>query len=128
MHLQSLQDYFDNTWMLTESLFAGLQGEGAFMRAPLHGLRHPMVFYYGHTAALYVNKLRAAGIVQVLAGFGAGGLSDSFSRNIEERVRGEGATETDTKPGSRYFLEQKRFKSLGFTFAFAWWYHRPTGK
>lgn len=64
--LQSLQAYFDNTWMLTESLFAGLQGEEAFMRRPSHGLRHPLVFYYGHAAALYVNKLRAAGILQVL--------------------------------------------------------------
>ncbi|CAM9194965.1 unnamed protein product, partial [Hapterophycus canaliculatus] len=62
--LQSLQAYFDNTWMLTESLFAGLQGEEAFMRRPSHGLRHPLVFYYGHAAALYVNKLRAAGILQ----------------------------------------------------------------
>ncbi|CAM9235555.1 unnamed protein product [Scytosiphon promiscuus] len=61
---QSLQAYFDNTWMLTESLFAGLQGEEAFMRRPSHGLRHPLVFYYGHAAALYVNKLRAAGILQ----------------------------------------------------------------
>eukprot|EP00903_Cladosiphon_okamuranus_P011249 g10612.t2 len=61
---ESLQAYFDNSWMLTESLFAGLQGEEAFLRPPLHGLRHPMIFYYGHPAALYVNKLRAAGIVQ----------------------------------------------------------------
>ena len=64
----SLQAYFDNSWMLTESLFAGLQGEEAFLRPPSHGLRHPMMFYYGHPAALYVNKLRAAGIVQVRAG------------------------------------------------------------
>eukprot|EP00752_Nemacystus_decipiens_P010073 g8977.t1 len=61
---QSLQAYFDNSWMMTESLFAGLQGEEAFLRPPSHGLRHPMMFYYGHPAALYVNKLRAAGIVQ----------------------------------------------------------------
>lgn len=62
---QSLQAYFDNSWMLTESLFAGLQGEEAFLLRPAHGLRHPLVFYYGHAAALYVNKLRAAGILQV---------------------------------------------------------------
>lgn len=62
---QALQDYFDNTWILTESLFAGLQGEEAFMRRPLHGLRHPLIFYYGHVAALYVNKLRAARLVKV---------------------------------------------------------------
>lgn len=62
---QALQDYFDNTWILTEHLFAGLQGEEAFFVPPAHGLRHPLIFYYGHVAALYVNKLRAAGIIHV---------------------------------------------------------------
>lgn len=62
---QALQQYFDNTWVLTESLFAGLQGEEAFMFRPLHELRHPLIFYYGHVAALYVNKLRSAGLVKV---------------------------------------------------------------
>ena len=62
---QALQDYFDNTWVLTEILFAGLQGEEAFMVPPGHGLRHPLIFYYGHAAALYVNKLRAARIIRV---------------------------------------------------------------
>lgn len=63
--VQALRTYFDNTWALTESLFAGLQGEEAFMCPPAHGLRHPMIFYYGHAAVFYVNKLRAAGLVQV---------------------------------------------------------------
>ena len=53
-------DYFDNSWALTETLFAGLQTTEAFYRPPSHNLRHPMIFYYGHPAALYVNKLRVA--------------------------------------------------------------------
>jgi 5-histidylcysteine sulfoxide synthase/putative 4-mercaptohistidine N1-methyltranferase len=56
-------DYFANTWCLTDVLFAALQGEAAFLRPPYHQLRHPMVFYYGHTASLYVNKLRVAGLL-----------------------------------------------------------------
>lgn len=60
---RALQDYFDNTWTLTEVLLGGLQGEEAFMRPPYHDLRHPMIFYYGHPAALYVNKLRVAGLL-----------------------------------------------------------------
>ena len=28
-----------------------------------HGLRHPQIFYYCHTACLYVNKLRLAGLL-----------------------------------------------------------------
>ncbi|MBB5871739.1 5-histidylcysteine sulfoxide synthase [Allocatelliglobosispora scoriae] len=56
-------DYFDNSWALTESLFAGLQSAEAFYRPPDHNLRHPLIFYYGHPAVLYVNKLRVAGLL-----------------------------------------------------------------
>merc|ERR1719502_1719340 len=55
--------YFDNTWTLTEQLFASLQGEESFYLQPYHHLRHPLIFYYGHVAALYVNKLRVAGVL-----------------------------------------------------------------
>ncbi|NMG76074.1 5-histidylcysteine sulfoxide synthase [Aromatoleum diolicum] len=55
--------YFDNGWTLTELLFSGLQGEEAFYRPPYHQLRHPMLFYYCHPPALYVNKLRVAGLI-----------------------------------------------------------------
>jgi 5-histidylcysteine sulfoxide synthase len=60
---QAVLDYFDNTWTLTEVLFSALQGEEPFFRPPYHELRHPMIFYYGHTAAVYINKLRVAGIL-----------------------------------------------------------------
>lgn len=56
-------EYFDNSWTLFETLFAGLKGEEGFYRPPPHGLRHPQIFYYGHTACLYVNKLRVAGVL-----------------------------------------------------------------
>lgn len=56
-------DYFDNGWAMTELLFAGLQGDAAFRRAPYHRLRHPLIFYYAHVATFYVNKLRVAGLV-----------------------------------------------------------------
>jgi 5-histidylcysteine sulfoxide synthase/putative 4-mercaptohistidine N1-methyltranferase len=58
-----IKDYFNNGWTLTELLFSALEGEEAFYRPPLHGLRHPLVFYYAHPAVLYVNKLRLAGLV-----------------------------------------------------------------
>lgn len=60
---QSAQEYFDNSWSLYETLFAGLKGEEGFYRPPVHGLRHPQIFYYGHTACLYVNKLRVSGVL-----------------------------------------------------------------
>ncbi|MBK8185355.1 MAG: 5-histidylcysteine sulfoxide synthase [Candidatus Competibacteraceae bacterium] len=60
---QQVLDYFDNTWTLTETLFSSLRGEEAFFRPPYHHLRHPMIFYYGHPPALYINKLRVAGLI-----------------------------------------------------------------
>ena len=60
---ESVLAAFDNGWTLTEVLFAGLQGEEAFYRPPYHHLRHPMIFYYCHPAALYINKLRVAGLI-----------------------------------------------------------------
>src|SRR5579862_7329326 len=57
---QILLDYFDNAWTLTEVLFSALRNDEAFYRQPPHRLRHPLIFYYGHAAALYVNKFRLA--------------------------------------------------------------------
>ena len=67
----TLEDYFENGWALTEVLFSSLRGPEAFYRPPAHGLRHPLVFYYGHPAALAVNKLRVAGALSE-------GLCDDF--------------------------------------------------
>ena len=58
------QEYFDNTWTFYEMLFAGLNSEEYFYRPPPHGLRHPQIFYYGHTPCLYVNKLLVSGVLK----------------------------------------------------------------
>ena len=60
---QSAKEYFDNSWTLYETLFAGLNGEEYFYRPPVHGLRHPQIFYYGHSPCLYINKLRVSGVI-----------------------------------------------------------------
>ena len=60
---KSAQEYFDHSWTLMESLFTGLKEEESFYRPPVHGLRHPQIFYYGHSPCLYVNKLRVAGVL-----------------------------------------------------------------
>jgi 5-histidylcysteine sulfoxide synthase len=33
------------------------------VRPAPHGLRHPQIFYYGHTPCLYINKLRVSGVL-----------------------------------------------------------------
>jgi len=60
---QAWLDYFDNTWTLTELLFASIQDEPTFMMQSYHQLRQPLIFYYGHVATLYINKLRVAGLL-----------------------------------------------------------------
>jgi 5-histidylcysteine sulfoxide synthase/putative 4-mercaptohistidine N1-methyltranferase len=61
---ESVLAYFNNTWMLTEVLFSSLKTEAAFFKAPYHGLRHPLIFYYAHPATFYINKFRVAGLIE----------------------------------------------------------------
>ncbi|MDX2106904.1 MAG: 5-histidylcysteine sulfoxide synthase [Candidatus Melainabacteria bacterium] len=61
---QSVLDYFDNGWTLTELLFSALNSDESFYRPPYHGLRHPLIFYYVHPASLYINKLNLAKLMQ----------------------------------------------------------------
>jgi 5-histidylcysteine sulfoxide synthase/putative 4-mercaptohistidine N1-methyltranferase len=60
---EQVKAYFDNTWTLTETLFLALTHAEGFYVPPYHNLRHPLIFYYTHPAALYVNKLRVAGLL-----------------------------------------------------------------
>ncbi len=61
---QKILNYFDDGWALTELLFSGLASNEAFYQPPYHQLRHPLIFYYGHPASLYINKLRVAGLLE----------------------------------------------------------------
>jgi 5-histidylcysteine sulfoxide synthase len=60
---QDILEYFDNTWALTEILFSALKTESCFYKTPYHNLRHPMIFYYAHSAVLYINKCKLAGLI-----------------------------------------------------------------
>ena len=51
-----LKTYFSETWELYESLFALINENEAYYLRP-EPLRHPLIFYYGHTAVFYINKL-----------------------------------------------------------------------
>nr|WP_041474349.1 5-histidylcysteine sulfoxide synthase [Erwinia sp. Ejp617] len=54
--------YFRQTWELYESLFDCLADERAWYNKAI-SLRHPLIFYYGHTATFYINKLMAGGLI-----------------------------------------------------------------
>ena len=65
-------DYFRNTWELYELLFSSIRGDGALYVNP-DPLRQPLIFYLGHTAAFYVNKLRLARLIET-------GVREDFER------------------------------------------------
>ncbi len=56
---QEILDYFHKTFSLYETIFECLNGEEAFY-ARANPLRHPLIFYYGHTAVFFINKLNVA--------------------------------------------------------------------
>lgn len=54
--------YFRNTWDVTATLFSAFRDDSVFYAVP-DTLRRPLIFYFGHTACVYVNKLRLAGLM-----------------------------------------------------------------
>jgi 5-histidylcysteine sulfoxide synthase/putative 4-mercaptohistidine N1-methyltranferase len=51
-----LKAYFKQTWATYESLFALINADEAYYLRP-EPLRHPLIFYFGHTATFFINKL-----------------------------------------------------------------------
>lgn len=51
-----LKSYFQQTWAEYESLFSLINDDNAYYLRP-EPLRHPLIFYFGHTASFYINKL-----------------------------------------------------------------------
>lgn len=49
---------FNDSYTLYEELFNLVEDEGHYINSD--PLRHPLIFYLGHTAAFYVNKLISA--------------------------------------------------------------------
>ncbi|WP_265944133.1 5-histidylcysteine sulfoxide synthase [Dechloromonas sp. A34] len=55
-------DYFHATFDRYEQLFEVLSGDEAYFVKPI-ALRHPLIFYFGHTATFFINKLVLAGLI-----------------------------------------------------------------
>jgi len=58
---EEIRHYFHATHSLDEQLYETLAEESAFYLRP-EPLRHPLIFYLGHTATFYINKLIVAKI------------------------------------------------------------------
>ncbi|MHB8865237.1 MAG: 5-histidylcysteine sulfoxide synthase [Pirellulaceae bacterium] len=59
---EEIRQYFHATFSLDEQLYETLASEEAFYLRP-EPLRHPLIFYLGHTATFYINKLIVAKII-----------------------------------------------------------------
>jgi hypothetical protein len=57
-----LLNYFHATFDRYESLFELLNGDEAFYKKSI-SLRHPLIFYFGHTATFFINKFMVAGLI-----------------------------------------------------------------
>ncbi len=74
---QDLVDYFLSAWQLEDILLKSIIQENAFYSSP-DLLRNPLIFYLGHCAAFYINKLVIVGLLdkeinpayEMLFGFG----------------------------------------------------------
>ena len=59
---KEISAYFNATFECYESLFETLASDQAYFQKPIP-LRHPLIFYYGHTATFFINKLILAGLI-----------------------------------------------------------------
>ena len=60
---QEILDFFLKTWEIDELTWKPLKDDSVFN---LKGdpLRHEIIFYYGHTASFYINKLIISKIIE----------------------------------------------------------------
>ncbi len=59
---EEIKNYFLHSYDVYEKLFSFIKEEKSFYTKP-EPLRHPLIFYYGHTACVYVNKLFDKGLI-----------------------------------------------------------------
>jgi 5-histidylcysteine sulfoxide synthase/putative 4-mercaptohistidine N1-methyltranferase len=60
---QEILDYFNNTFSLYERLFDIINNHKSYY-IKAEPLRHPLIFYYGHTATFFVNKFTLGGYLK----------------------------------------------------------------
>ena len=59
---EDIKTYFLHSFFIYEKLFSFIKDEKSYYTKP-QPLRHPLIFYYGHTATVYINKLFDRGLI-----------------------------------------------------------------
>lgn len=60
---EEIRRVFHETFSLYEQLYGHLARPAAWYEKAI-SLRHPLIFYFGHTATFFVNKLQLAGVIK----------------------------------------------------------------
>jgi|TARA_B110000967_G_scaffold98031_1_gene100692 5-histidylcysteine sulfoxide synthase/putative 4-mercaptohistidine N1-methyltranferase len=60
---EEIATYFNKTWQRYNKLFEILIDDRAYYQKSI-SLRHPLIFYFGHTATFFVNKLIIGGLLE----------------------------------------------------------------
>lgn len=60
---REIADYFNATADRYESLFETLKDDSGFYQKSIP-LRHPLIFYFGHTATFFINKMLLSGLIK----------------------------------------------------------------
>lgn len=60
---EEIKKYFHNTYDLFEKIFEVLKNDDVFYKKS-ELTRHPMIFYFGHTATFFINKLISMKIIE----------------------------------------------------------------
>ncbi|ELS03987.1 hypothetical protein Xen7305DRAFT_00037150 [Xenococcus sp. PCC 7305] len=82
-----LLDYFQRSWELEETLLRSVISQDAFHLSP-DPLRNRLIFYLGHSAVFYINKLIRVGLLEKR-------INDYFETLFEIGVDPESAEELD---------------------------------
>lgn len=77
---EEFRQYFHDTFELYEKVFDCLKCAESFLIKPVHKLRHPLIFYYGHTATFYMNKMVVAGLTTRINP----GFEEKFAVGVDE--------------------------------------------
>ncbi len=59
---EEIREYFHKTYTFYEKLFECFMNDDVFYMKP-EPTRHPIIFYFGHTATFFINKLVASNII-----------------------------------------------------------------
>jgi len=113
-----LRAYLEDSWRLSDELFGALTSNEAFALQP-DPLRNPLIFYYGHTAAFYVNKLVMAGLLDAQQDER---LDPLFARGVDPHAADELDTGVNwpSVAAARAYREAIKGRLLDFIDGHAW--------